>query len=150
MRVTDLIHNILVDEVTDSHELLRPFIICVSGTQFHGDCAAPCDLTKIVHAEIKKVPLPFYTALLTNFECQAINQNPSFRVIKLYYHALLLSTSDQPETKGSRKGRKRQGNRQSSLCVHYATIVCFVLKPCLPQLTIVSLRAKEIQAVSLS
>lgn len=85
MRVTDLIHNILADEVTDSHELLRPFLICVSGAQFHRHCAAPSDLTEIVHTEIKKVPLPLYSAALTDFEYKAIEQNQSFRVIKLYY-----------------------------------------------------------------
>lgn len=61
---TDLIHDILADEVTDSHELLRPFLICVPSTQLHRDCAAPCDLTEIVHTEIKKVLLPSILLLL--------------------------------------------------------------------------------------
>lgn len=61
---TDLIHDILADEVTDSHELLRPFLICVPSTQLHRDCAASCDLTEIVHTEIKKVLLPSILLLL--------------------------------------------------------------------------------------
>lgn len=58
-KVTDLIHNILADEIIDGHELLRPFLICVPGTQFYRDCAAPSDLTNIVHAETKGVPSHF-------------------------------------------------------------------------------------------
>lgn len=113
---TDLIHNILVDEVTNSHELLRPFLICVSGTQFHGDCAAPCDLTKIVHAEIKKVPLPLYTALLTNFERKAINQNQSFRVIKLYYHEILLKPTNQRQKAAEKDASSKETRSQA--CVY--------------------------------
>lgn len=95
MRVTDLIHNVLADEVTHSHELLRPFLIRVSGTQLNRDCAAPCDLTKIVHTEIKKVPLPFSSAPLTDAECKAIHPNQPFRVIKLYNQEFLLKPTNQ-------------------------------------------------------
>ena len=118
--ITDLIHNILADEVTDSHELLRPFLIGVSGTQFHRDCAAPCDLTKIVHTETEKVLLPFHTALRTNFECMAINHNQSFRVMELYCHEFLLSKTNHPETKGSRKGCKQQEKQ----AVKFVCILC--------------------------
>lgn len=62
--VTDLGRDILADEVTDSHELLRPFLVCVPSTQLHGDRAAPCDLTEIVHTEIKKLSLPSILLLL--------------------------------------------------------------------------------------
>lgn len=74
MKVTDLIHNILVDEVIDSHELLRPFLICVPGTQLHGHCAAPSDLTHVVHAETEAVPSHFVNSLLTNSECEQDNR----------------------------------------------------------------------------
>lgn len=124
--VTDLIHYILADEVTDSHELLRPFLICVPSTQLHGDGAAPCDLTEIVHTEIKKSSITFYTAL-TNFECKAINPNQSCWVIKFYCPEFLLSKPNQPEEKGRRKECKQQGNQQAGLCVHEPPTVCIVL-----------------------
>jgi len=41
--------------------------------------------------------------------------------------------------KVAEKDASSKKNKQSSLCVYYATIAWFVLKPRLPQLTIVSL-----------
>lgn len=75
MSVTNLIYDILADEVTDSHELLRPFLICIPSTHLHRDCAAACDLTEIVHTEKKKVPLPSILLLLILNVRQSIQIN---------------------------------------------------------------------------
>lgn len=49
-QVMYLIRDVLADELADSHEGLRPVLVCVPGTDLHGDSAAAGRLLDIVQA----------------------------------------------------------------------------------------------------